>query len=53
MCESLWTTSEVTDDHEKMNNFFQQNELVETPWLLMHRRRLFYPLAEFRFYSSG
>jgi len=53
MCESLETTSKVTDDHEKMTNFFPQNELVETPWLPMHRRRLFYLLADFRFYKSG
>jgi len=35
------TTSEVTDDQEKMNNFFQQNKLVKFHWLAMHRPRLF------------
>ena len=40
MCESLEMTSEVTDDQEKMNSFFQQNKLVQSLWLIMHR--LFY-----------
>jgi len=31
----------VADDQEKMNNFFQKNKL-ESRWLAMHRRRLFY-----------
>jgi len=26
----------VTDDQEKMNDFFQQNKLVEPGWLAMH-----------------
>jgi len=42
MCKSQETTSEVTNDQEKMNNFFQQNKLVETRWPAMIRRRLFY-----------
>jgi len=29
VCESLVTTSEVTDAQEKTNNFFQENKLVE------------------------
>jgi len=29
----------VTDDQEKMNNFFQQNKLVQSHWLAMHRWR--------------
>jgi len=29
MCESLVTTSEVTDAQEKTNNFFQEKKLVE------------------------
>jgi len=29
MCVSLETTIEVTDDQEKMNNFYQQNKLVQ------------------------
>jgi len=32
----------VTDDQETMNNFFQQNQLVESRWLVVHTRRLFY-----------
>jgi len=40
MCESLWTTSEVTDDQEKMHNFFQQNKLMQSRCLAMHRRFL-------------
>jgi len=39
MCISLETTSEVTDDQEEMNNFYQQNELEQSPWLAMHRWR--------------
>jgi len=42
MCQSLETSSEVTDDQETMNNFFQQNQLVESRWLVVHTRRLFY-----------
>jgi len=50
MCESLNTTSDVTDDQErKMNDFFQQNKLVESHWLIMHRRRLFSMLSEVRY----
>jgi len=30
--KSLETTSEVTDDQEEINNFFQQNKLVEPRW---------------------
>jgi len=41
MCESLETTSGATADQKKMNDFFQQNKLVESRWLAMHRRRLF------------
>jgi len=29
MCESLATTSEVTDAQDKKNNFFEENKLVE------------------------
>jgi len=29
MCESLMTTSELTDALKKTNTFFQKNELVE------------------------
>jgi len=39
MCVSLETTSEVTDDQEKMNNFYQQQKLVQSLWLAIHRRR--------------
>jgi len=42
MCKSLETTGEVTDDQEKMNNFFQQNKLMESRWLAMNRQHLFY-----------
>jgi len=42
MCESLETTSEVTDDQEQMNNFLLDNKLVESSWIAMHRRRPFY-----------
>jgi len=45
MCESLETTSEVTEDQDKMNKFHQQNKLVESRWLGMHRK--------VRFYNSG
>jgi len=38
MWESLETSSEVTDLQEKMNNFFQQNKLVESRLLAMHIR---------------
>jgi len=30
MCESLETTSGATADQKKMNDFFQQNKLVES-----------------------
>jgi len=30
MCKSLQTTSEVADDQDEMNNFYQQNKLVES-----------------------
>ena len=43
ICESLEMTTEVTDDQENSNNFFQQNKLVESRLLSMHRRRPFYP----------
>jgi len=33
MCVSLETTSKVTDDQEEMNNFYQQNKLVQSHWL--------------------
>jgi len=33
MCECLGTTSEVTDDQEEMNSFYQQDKLVESHWL--------------------
>jgi len=47
MCESLETTSEMSDDKKKMNNFFQQNQPVESHWLAMHRWRPFYaPLGQ-------
>jgi len=42
MCEILETTSEVADDQEKMNNFFQQNKHMESRWLTIHRWRAFY-----------
>jgi len=29
MCESLGTTSEMTEDKEKMNKLYQQNELLD------------------------
>jgi len=38
MWESRETSSEVTDLQEKMNNFFQQNKLVESRLLAMHIR---------------
>jgi len=43
MYESLETTSEVTDDREEMNNFYQQNKLVQSHLLAMHRRRTYAP----------
>jgi len=36
MCKSLQTTSEVADDQDEMNNFYQQNKLVESRWLAVH-----------------
>jgi len=42
MCESLETTSKVTDHQQEMINFFQQNKLVESRWLVMRRWRPFY-----------
>jgi len=52
MCESLETTSKVTDDQEKMNNFFQQNKHVVSHWLAIHRWRPSV-LREIRFSNSG
>ena len=43
MCVSLETTSEVTNDQEEMNNFYQQNKLVQSPLLALHRRRSYTP----------
>jgi len=43
MCVSLETTSEVTDDQEEMNNFYQQNKLVQSRFLAVHRRRSYAP----------
>jgi len=40
MCESLETTSEVTDYQKKMNNIYK-NKLVESRWLAMHSWRPF------------
>jgi len=39
MCVSRETTSDVTDDQEEMNNFYQQNKFVQSHCLAMHRRR--------------
>jgi len=39
MCVSLETTSEVTDDQEEMNNFYQQNKRVQSHSLAMRRWR--------------
>jgi len=46
MCVNLETTSEVTDDQEEMNIFFQQNKLVRSHWLAMHRRRFYAPWSQ-------
>jgi len=43
MCVSIETTSEVTDDQEEMINFSQQNKLVQSHLLAMHRRRSYAP----------
>jgi len=40
MCESLETTSEVTDDQKEMNNFFHKNELVESRCLAIAQAAL-------------
>jgi len=50
MCESLETTSKVTDDQQEMNNFFQRNKLVESRWLVMHNGGPSM-LSEVRFYN--
>jgi len=45
MCESLKKTSEVTDDQEEINNFYQQNkQVLGSHWFAMHRRSPFYAL---------
>ena len=46
MYESLETTSEVTDDQEEMNNFYQQNKLVQSRFLAVHRRRSYAPWSQ-------
>jgi len=46
MCASLETTSEVTDDQEEMINFYQQNKLVQSHWLVTHRRRSYAPWSQ-------
>jgi len=50
MCVSLETTSEVTDDQEEMNNFYQQNKFVQLHWSLCTAGALM--LHEVRFYKS-
>jgi len=40
LCKSLDMSSEVTDDQEEMNNFFQQNELMESRCLAIAQAAL-------------
>jgi len=36
-----------------MNNFFQQNKLVESRWLVMHRQHPLLCFSEISFYKFG
>jgi len=40
--KSTGMTSEVSDDRERMNYFFQQNKLVESRCIALHRQHPFY-----------